>query len=1337
MAVHKVSLLLIIVTLSSIAMNKQKQFTAPNNFSVVQWNARGISNKFDDLLNTLGFMPDVITIQETLLTKEKILPTQIIENYNITRHGEFVKTKDKQRGIMGKGIMTCIKKCHPSRTHFKQDTIFGTMIISELYIHGLRKIYTVNTYMKHIHQDMNMDEKKVGFKNFVAVPIGGLEEYIMLGDFNCHNQLWGSQYKCAYGEIMGDLALDKNLTIENSGHHTHINKNTGNTCIDLTFSHVKSGMDNYTWEPLDPHGSDHLPILSTWGPNINPKERQIGKIRLNTEKADWEKYYDLWTLVELQEIKDDNIDTYKKNMENKFKEIGIQCMPSTGGEKENTPKPKTSKINFKKTVPWWHIEITIAKIERTLALREWEGDKGNEDKHDLYRRRRNKVTSLIRNYEQAYLESQLQKINADTTHTEVWNIINRMNGNTKPGISNIAPLIDQDGETATTDKEKADTIGKNLEHISSDANYTEKFRKYKKQHRMGNRQLLRKKEIKSNLDMDTFDKYNTPITRKELQNVIARKKNSSPGEDSIQYPFFKHLPSNAINILLDFYNTIWSRGDIPLAFKHAIITPIYKTDKPVSDPSSYRPIALTDHMGKILETVITDRLNSFLEEKEIINRCQSGFQGKRQTHDHLSRIVHAVQQSSDMNRITGACLLDLEKAYDLLWREGCLEEINNCGISGNMYNYILNFLIDRTFQVKINNTLSETFTQQNGVPQGAVISPTLFNILINGVAKLEKKYPHISLAMYADDSAIFIKPEYAPVRKRNSKSFINSAIKKLQYPTNELIELLKSRGFKVNVAKTQCILFRTKNKINNYITLDGVKVNLSDSVKYLGVILDRRLTFVEHIDNILVPKGEKGLHILKYLRGKKWGLKPTLLKQLYQNYVQPKMSYGEELFEEQIVQGQVVGKSAQLRLDKIQNRALETITRCIQGTTTMGMSVLTGIPPLSIKRKEKRANLWCRIVHNPNNPAREIYSKKWETDKRSHRKGKETGITRNTNNILDKMNLQAHMIAPKTNKEDYWNLNTINVDIELSKQINKTEDTPTHSKNITIDYINKHYKHYHKVYTDGSKEGREVGAGIYDETTGSQISYKLNDNLSITSAELIAIKMAIENIPNTNKEEILICTDSLGSCKALTGGVRQGSRPDLILQILKEGKKANEKNKNITVCWIPAHVDIEGNERADVAAKIGKEKENMDIDLKLGYTEGKSLIKKNIKELIWQRLWNDESGQTNKIIQTYLPKTNTQIPLENWRLNRMRMLKPIFGITHKECWCIKCRKPIDIEHVLLECKYFEKERSQIEYALLQSNKTINLINILGHNRDKKLTNKINELLHEIDKRFPI
>ena len=73
----------------------------------------------------------------------------------------------------------------------------------------------------------------------------------------------------------------------------------------------------------------------------------------------------------------------------------------------------------------------------------------------------------------------------------------------------------------------------------------------------------------------------------------------------------------------------------------------------------------------------------------------------------------------------------------------------------------------------------------------------------------------------------------------------------------------------------------------------------------------------------------------------------------------------------------------------------------------MGMSVLAGIPPLSIKRKEKRANLWCRIVHNPNNPAREIYSKKWETDKRSHRKGK--GIVSMMVNVTLNLNQKSDL----------------------------------------------------------------------------------------------------------------------------------------------------------------------------------------------------------------------------------------------------------------------------------------------------------------------------------------
>ena len=146
MDLHVKPLLLLSLICSMMMGSHTNTYRTPNNFSTVQWNARGIIDKIDDLMDTMGFKPDVLTIQESLLTREKMISTTLTENYDIVRHGEFVKTKDKKRGTTGKGIMTCIRKCHPSKTVFKQDTIFGTMIISELYIQGKRKLNIINMY---------------------------------------------------------------------------------------------------------------------------------------------------------------------------------------------------------------------------------------------------------------------------------------------------------------------------------------------------------------------------------------------------------------------------------------------------------------------------------------------------------------------------------------------------------------------------------------------------------------------------------------------------------------------------------------------------------------------------------------------------------------------------------------------------------------------------------------------------------------------------------------------------------------------------------------------------------------------------------------------------------------------------------------------------------------------------------------------------------------------------------------------------------------------------------------------------------------------------------------
>ena len=191
---------------------------------------------------------------------------------------------------------------------------------------------------------------------------------------------------------------------------------------------------------------------------------------------------------------------------------------------------------------------------------------------------------------------------------------------------------------------------------------------------------------------NTLDPINNLFKIQELISTLKRKSNSAPGEDGISYEILKHLHNNALTEILNLYNKIWIQGDIPALFKHAIVIPILKPNKPKTDPSSYRPISLTIHLGKILESMYTHRLNQKLEAFRKVNKLQSGFRKKRQTLDQLARLIHNAEKCRNTNKTTVAVLLDLEKAFDLLWREGALDSLQKINIKGRAFNYIQNFL---------------------------------------------------------------------------------------------------------------------------------------------------------------------------------------------------------------------------------------------------------------------------------------------------------------------------------------------------------------------------------------------------------------------------------------------------------------------------------------------------------------------------------------------------------------------------------------------------------------------------------------------------------------------
>ena len=131
--------------------------------------------------------------------------------------------------------------------------------------------------------------------------------------------------------------------------------------------------------------------------------------------------------------------------------------------------------------------------------------------------------------------------------------------------------------------------------------------------------------------------------------------------------------------------------------------------KKPTDPGSYRPIALTSCIGKLLERIVVNRLNRQLEKLGILNPDQAGFRAHHSTEDNIAKLQDAITKARANKNTLLAVFVDFEKAYDMVRRTGRLFKLREYGISGNIFAYIKNFLADTYIQVKYNSQKSEKY----------------------------------------------------------------------------------------------------------------------------------------------------------------------------------------------------------------------------------------------------------------------------------------------------------------------------------------------------------------------------------------------------------------------------------------------------------------------------------------------------------------------------------------------------------------------------------------------------------------------------------------------------
>lgn len=370
----------------------------------------------------------------------------------------------------------------------------------------------------------------------------------------------------------------------------------------------------------------------------------------------------------------------------------------------------------------------------------------------------------------------------------------------------------------------------------------------------------------------------SPTSESEVKNVINGLKNKkSVGLDGISSITLKNISELISLPLSNLINSMIEQGKCPSAFKCAIIKPLFKTGDPL-DVSNYRPISLISTLAKVFEKVLKTRICSFTKKYNIISESQFGFIEGKSCNDAIKNLSTEIYKTLDNKEKCLTVFFDLQKAFDTVSHGKLLITLENYGFRNNALKLIESYLENRQQTAYINNTYSEPRKIEFGVPQGTVLGPILFILYINSIFNIPTSGQVFS---YADDTAVLYKD--------NSWNSLRNKVEK------DLI-LFKNwfdrKLLTINIKKTMYLPFALYiNGLPNYNTLKigGTQsIQMTNSIKYLGVTLDPHLRWNEHIKSVT----HKLRCILFRFKQLKKYLSTFQLRSVYTALVESHLSYG-------------------------------------------------------------------------------------------------------------------------------------------------------------------------------------------------------------------------------------------------------------------------------------------------------------------------------------------------------------------------------------------------------------------------------------------------------------
>lgn len=387
---------------------------------------------------------------------------------------------------------------------------------------------------------------------------------------------------------------------------------------------------------------------------------------------------------------------------------------------------------------------------------------------------------------------------------------------------------------------------------------------------------------------DSINKYRTmkhvgvsmflnPTTPQEIKTIIDGLNSAkAAGDDRITPKVLKSLSKPLSVNLSNIINDIFTSAKFPKSLKNGIVKPIPKV-KASKDPADFRPITILPVLSKVIEIAFHDRLLDFLTTHNVLTSKQYGYGKGSGTEAAVIDHVHEIRRAVDKKKVCGAIYIDISKAYNTISHELLAQKLEIYGIRGLALQLFVEYLSNRTQQVRIQNVLSDPMTINLGAPQGSVLSNLSYVIDTNDFAYLPLKG---KICLYVDDIKVFYEA-----------SSVDELVTNMKHDTEIMMDILRINRLSINTKKTKVMFFRSpfvKDTYPSEIQIHGqASIKRVETYKYLGKWMDTTVSDEKHIQELC----NKLTPISAVLWKLKWFIPRPVLRIIYFAHFQSHLQY--------------------------------------------------------------------------------------------------------------------------------------------------------------------------------------------------------------------------------------------------------------------------------------------------------------------------------------------------------------------------------------------------------------------------------------------------------------